>query len=179
VQVCFKDLWFLETEKPPPPTRVQLVRASTNTLEVCWGAVPTADAYLLQLQKYDMPPTQQTPTTPGIPTTPTTQQPSLQQQLSQPQQQQQQPQVLHTPQQPQQPKIIQQQQPTPTIIRSQGQQQVFCEYCSRKLFTYYIVSSKSPPSILACNVSTVLSRQHIIAFLVAIFSLTPQCYGHL
>ena len=57
-QVCFKDLWFLETEKPPAPTRVQLVRASTNTLEVCWGAVPTADAYLLQLQKYDMPPTQ-------------------------------------------------------------------------------------------------------------------------
>ena len=56
VQVCFKDLWFLETEKPPSPSRVQLVRASTNTLEVCWGAVPTADAYLLQLMKYDMPP---------------------------------------------------------------------------------------------------------------------------
>ena len=133
LQVCFKDLWFLETEKPPPPTRVQLVRASTNTLEVCWGAVPTADAYLLQLQKYDMPPTQQTPTTPGIPTT---QQPPLQQQVSQPQQQQQQqqqhqqpqqqPQVLHTPQQP---KIIQQQTPTPTIIRSsQQQQQVFCKF---------------------------------------------------
>ncbi|XP_052823572.1 host cell factor 2 [Octopus bimaculoides] len=57
-QVCFKDLWFLETEKPPAPSRVQLVRASTNTLEVCWGAVPTADAYLLQLQKYDLPPAQ-------------------------------------------------------------------------------------------------------------------------
>lgn len=57
-QVCFKDLWFLETEKPPAPSRVQLVRASTNTLEVCWGSVPTADAYLLQLQKYDLPPAQ-------------------------------------------------------------------------------------------------------------------------
>ncbi|KAK6176595.1 hypothetical protein SNE40_014849 [Patella caerulea] len=57
-QVCFKDLWFLETEKPPSPSRVQLVRASTNTLEVCWGSVPTADAYLLQLQKYDLPPSQ-------------------------------------------------------------------------------------------------------------------------
>ncbi|XP_076338268.1 host cell factor 1-like isoform X3 [Tachypleus tridentatus] len=55
-QVCCKDLWYLETEKPPPPSRVQLVRASTTTLEVCWGSVPTADAYLLQLQKYDMPP---------------------------------------------------------------------------------------------------------------------------
>lgn len=49
---------ILFVEKPPPPTRVQLVRASTNTLEVCWGAVPTADAYLLQLQKYDLPPAQ-------------------------------------------------------------------------------------------------------------------------
>ncbi|XP_033097272.1 host cell factor 2-like isoform X2 [Anneissia japonica] len=54
-QVCCKDLWFLETEKPPAPSRVQLVRASTNTLEVCWGSVATADAYLLQLQKYEMP----------------------------------------------------------------------------------------------------------------------------
>ena len=51
------------SEKPPAPTRVQLVRASTNALEVCWGAVPTADAYLLQLQKYDLPPAQpMTPT---------------------------------------------------------------------------------------------------------------------
>lgn len=56
-QVCCKDLWYLETEKPPAPTRVQLVRASTTTLEVCWGSVPTADAYLLQLQKYELPPT--------------------------------------------------------------------------------------------------------------------------
>lgn len=54
---------FYITEKPPAPTRVQLVRASTNTLEVCWGSVPTADAFLLQLQKYDLPPAQaMTPT---------------------------------------------------------------------------------------------------------------------
>ena len=56
-QVCCKDLWYLETEKPSAPGRVQLVRASTHSLEVCWGGVPTADAYLLQVQKYDMPPT--------------------------------------------------------------------------------------------------------------------------
>lgn len=37
VKVCCKDLWFLETEKPPAPTRVQLVRAATNTLEVRTG----------------------------------------------------------------------------------------------------------------------------------------------
>ena len=34
-------MWFLETDKPSAPTRVQLVRASTNTLEVCWGRVTT------------------------------------------------------------------------------------------------------------------------------------------
>ncbi|XP_067855446.1 host cell factor 1-like isoform X2 [Heptranchias perlo] len=66
-QVCCKDLWYLETEKPPAPARVQLVRASTNSLEVCWGAVPTADAYLLQLQKYDMPPSTTTTTTMATP----------------------------------------------------------------------------------------------------------------
>lgn len=49
-------MWFLEVEKPPAPSRVQLVRASTNTLEVSWGSVPTAEAFILQLQKYDMPP---------------------------------------------------------------------------------------------------------------------------
>ncbi|MGH0140177.1 UNVERIFIED_CONTAM: hypothetical protein FKN15_070504 [Acipenser sinensis] len=49
------DLWTLDIEKPPAPSRVQLVRANTNSLEVSWGAVPTADSYLLQLQKYDIP----------------------------------------------------------------------------------------------------------------------------
>lgn len=34
---------------PGSPGRVQLVRASTVTLEVCWGGTPTADAYLLQV----------------------------------------------------------------------------------------------------------------------------------
>ena len=34
---------------------MQLVRANTNSLEVSWGAVSTADTYLLQLQKYDIP----------------------------------------------------------------------------------------------------------------------------
>ncbi|NXY81708.1 HCFC1 factor, partial [Alcedo cyanopectus] len=54
-QVCCKDLWYLETERPPAPARVQLVRANTTSLEVSWGAVPTADSYLLQLQKYEIP----------------------------------------------------------------------------------------------------------------------------
>uniref|UniRef100_A0A673WWE2 Host cell factor 1 n=1 Tax=Salmo trutta TaxID=8032 RepID=A0A673WWE2_SALTR len=64
-QVCCKDLWYLETEKPRPPSRVQLVRANTSSLEVSWGAVPTADTYLLQLQKYDIPPAAAA-TSPGV-----------------------------------------------------------------------------------------------------------------
>lgn len=55
VQVCCKDLWYLEVEKPPAPGRVQLVRASTNSLEVSWTAVPNAEGYLVQIQKYDAP----------------------------------------------------------------------------------------------------------------------------
>lgn len=85
-QVCCKDLWYLETgeqhvlclslyfhvstglsvvscltcpssERPCAPTRVQLVRANTTSLEVSWGPSQTADTYLLQLQKYDIPAT--------------------------------------------------------------------------------------------------------------------------
>lgn len=56
LQVCCKDLWYLEVSKPAPPSRVQLVRASTQTLEVSWTASPSAQYYILQIQKYDMPP---------------------------------------------------------------------------------------------------------------------------
>ncbi|XP_035512747.1 host cell factor 1b, partial [Morone saxatilis] len=56
-QVCCKDLWYLETERPCAPSRVQLVRANTSSLEVSWGPSQTADTYLLQLQKYDIPAT--------------------------------------------------------------------------------------------------------------------------
>lgn len=52
-QVCCKDLWFLETEVPPAPGKVQLIKPTTNTLEIIWTGVPTADAYLLQIQKVD------------------------------------------------------------------------------------------------------------------------------
>lgn len=34
-------------------SRVSLVRASTNTLEVCWVATPTAQAYVLEVQKIE------------------------------------------------------------------------------------------------------------------------------
>uniref|UniRef100_A0A8U8BVZ8 Uncharacterized protein n=1 Tax=Geospiza parvula TaxID=87175 RepID=A0A8U8BVZ8_GEOPR len=66
-QVCCKDLWYLETERPPAPGRVQLVRANTTSLEVSWGAVPTADSYLLQLQKYELPAAPAPPPVPSVP----------------------------------------------------------------------------------------------------------------
>ncbi|XP_056129049.1 host cell factor 1a [Lampris incognitus] len=65
-QVCCKDLWYLETERPHAPARVQLVRANTNSLEVSWGALSTADTYLLQLQKYDIPAATPAATSPAL-----------------------------------------------------------------------------------------------------------------
>lgn len=59
-------------ERPHAPARVQLVRANTNSLEVSWGAVSTADTYLLQLQKYDIPatPAAASPATSATPSQP-------------------------------------------------------------------------------------------------------------
>lgn len=45
----------LSSERPAAPSRVQLVRANTSSLEVSWGPSQTADTYLLQVQKYDIP----------------------------------------------------------------------------------------------------------------------------
>lgn len=55
-QVCCKDLWYLEVDLPLAPGRVQLVRAMTNSLEVNWTPTPNADSYLVQIDKYEMPP---------------------------------------------------------------------------------------------------------------------------
>ncbi|CAJ0931301.1 unnamed protein product, partial [Mesorhabditis belari] len=52
-QVCCKDMWYLETARPNQAGKVQLVRATVNSLEVCWAAIPTAEAYLLQVQKIE------------------------------------------------------------------------------------------------------------------------------
>ena len=44
------------TARPAASSGIQLVKARNQSLEVCWGAVPTAEAYLLQIQRYDIPP---------------------------------------------------------------------------------------------------------------------------
>nr|XP_033809245.1 host cell factor 2 isoform X2 [Geotrypetes seraphini] len=53
-QVCCKDLWYLDTEKPPAPSQVQLVKATTHSFHVKWEEVPTVEGYLLQLS-LDLP----------------------------------------------------------------------------------------------------------------------------
>ncbi|KGL77214.1 Host cell factor 2, partial [Tinamus guttatus] len=61
-QVCCKDLWYLDTEKPPAPSQVQLIRATTNSFQVKWDEVPTVEGYLLQLHSDSpVPPASGTP----------------------------------------------------------------------------------------------------------------------
>lgn len=55
-QVCYHDLWYLETEPPSAPTKPALIRASNNTLEIYWGQLTNADFYLMQIMCYDAPP---------------------------------------------------------------------------------------------------------------------------
>ncbi|XP_049805500.1 host cell factor 1 isoform X1 [Schistocerca nitens] len=66
-QVCCKDLWYLEVLHPMQPHKVQLVRAQTEELELCWPAVPTAEAYRIQLHRYEMPPNWSMPSYPPVP----------------------------------------------------------------------------------------------------------------
>lgn len=69
-QVCCKDLWYLEVDTPESAGRVQLIKASTTGLEVFWSNVPSAEGYLLQIQKYEVPlsPTSTPPRTQASPT---------------------------------------------------------------------------------------------------------------
>uniref|UniRef100_A0A182WCM5 Fibronectin type-III domain-containing protein n=1 Tax=Anopheles minimus TaxID=112268 RepID=A0A182WCM5_9DIPT len=69
VRVCCKDLWYLEVERPGTASRVQLVRASTHSLEVCWQAVPSAPYYILEVQKIPQP-TPPSPAPAGLNTAP-------------------------------------------------------------------------------------------------------------
>lgn len=67
-QVCCKDLWYLEVERPTAASRVQLVRASTHSLELCWPSVPSAAYYILEVQKIPQPPPAATPAPTPTPT---------------------------------------------------------------------------------------------------------------
>lgn len=49
-------MYYLETNKPPAPGLIHLVRATVQGLELSWQGVPTADTYILQVQKCDPQP---------------------------------------------------------------------------------------------------------------------------
>ncbi|XP_076761292.1 host cell factor isoform X3 [Xylocopa sonorina] len=76
VRVCCKDLWYLEVGKPSAPSKLNLVRASLQALEIQWTPVPSAQYYVLQIQKCK--PSATTGTFPAVstpastPATPTT-----------------------------------------------------------------------------------------------------------
>lgn len=77
-QVCCKDLWYLEVGKPSAPSKLNLVRASLQALEIQWTPVPSAQYYILQIQKCKPStttgtfPTVSTPASTATPTTTST-----------------------------------------------------------------------------------------------------------
>lgn len=49
-QVCLNDMWFLEVDVPSPPSRPEMLRWLSNTMELKWNKTPTAQYYLLECQ---------------------------------------------------------------------------------------------------------------------------------